>query len=331
MSYREIFVLMDRTERFHIIDQMLCNQRLVTRVQFLDALEVSPATFKRDIEYMRDRLSAPIIWDREGRGYRYDSSEIGADSYQLPGLWFNTSEILALLSMEALLDNLQPGILSNHVKPLRSRIRLLLDKGDHSVEEISKRIRILPVAAKSYRSQNFQTISQALLTRKRVQICYYSRHQDSETNRQISPQRLIYYRDNWYLDSWCHWRKGLRSFSVDAIKQVEILSESAKDIDEQYLNDELASGYGIFSGAETLQAELRFSPRIARWVSRELWHSQQQSYYDESGYYILQIPYSQDTELIMDILKHGPEVEVLQPADLRRKVVQRISAMQALY
>ena len=322
---------MDRTERFHMIDQLLCNQRLVSRVQFLDTLEVSPATFKRDLEYMRDRLAAPIIWDREQRGYRYDSSEAGADQYQLPGLWFNTSEIQALLSMDALLENLQPGILSNHVKPLQSRIRLLLDKGDHSVEEISKRIRILPLAAKKYLSQHFQLISQALLTRKRLRMRYYSRQKDSESSREISPQRLIYYRDNWYLDSWCHWRKALRSFSVDAIKQVEMLVDTAKDIDEAYLDNELASGYGIFSGADTDQAVLRFSPRIARWVSRELWHSLQQSGYDESGYYILQIPYSQDTELIMDILKHGPEVEVLQPPELRRKVIDRIGAMQALY
>jgi len=322
---------MDRTERFHIIDQLLCNQRLVTRAQFLDALEVSPATFKRDLEYMRDRLAAPIIWDREHRGYSYDNSQIGADQYQLPGLWFNTSEIQALLSMDALLENLQPGILSDHVKPLQSRIRLLLDEGDHSVEEISKRIRILPVAAKNYRSQNFQLISQSVLTRKRLRIRYYSRQQDNESSREISPQRLTYYRDNWYLDSWCHWRKALRSFSVDAIKQVEILPETARDVDEQYLNNELASGYGIFSGSETHQAVLRFSPRIARWVSRELWHPQQQSEYDESGYYILQIPYSQDTELIMDILKHGSEVEVLAPPDLRRKVIERIRTMQDLY
>jgi predicted DNA-binding transcriptional regulator YafY len=322
---------MDRTERFYIIDQLLCNQRLVTRAQFLVALEVSAATFKRDLEYMRDRLAAPIVWDRERRGYSYDNSEAGADQYHLPGLWFNTSEIQALLTMDALLENLQPGVLSSHVKPLQSRIRMLLDKGDHSAEEISKRIRVLPAAAKKYRSENFQAISQALLTRRRVQISYYSRQQDDISNREISPQRLIYYRDNWYLDSWCHLRKALRSFSVDAIRQVEILQEAAKDIDEQYLNQQLASGYGIFSGADTHQAVVRFSPRIARWVSRELWHSQQQSRYDDSGYYILQIPYSQDTELIMDILKHGPEVEVLAPPDLRRKVVDRIKAMQALY
>jgi len=322
---------MDRTERFYIIDQLLCNQRVVSRAQFLAALEVSAATFKRDLEYMRDRLAAPIVWDREHRGYSYDNSEAGADQYQLPGLWFNTSEIQALLTMDALLENLQPGVLSSHVKPLQSRIRMLLDKGDHSAGEISKRIRILPVAAKKYRSENFQAISHALLARKRLQIQYYSRQQDDISNREISPQRLIYYRDNWYLDSWCHLREALRSFSVDAIKRVEILQQAAKDIDEPCLNIELASGYGIFSGADTYQAVVRFSPKIARWVSRELWHPQQQSRYDDSGHYILQIPYSQDTELIMDILKHGPEVEVLAPPDLRRKVIERIGAMQALY
>ena len=164
---------------------MLNNQRLVTRKQFLDALEVSPATFKRDLEYMRDRLAAPIVWDYERRGYCYDAAEVGADHYQLPGLWFNTSEIQALLSMDALLENLQPGVLSNHIEPLRSRIRGLLDKGDHSIDEIAKRIRIIPSAAKAYRNENFQAISHALLTRKRLQMSYYSRQTDSESERVI--------------------------------------------------------------------------------------------------------------------------------------------------
>ena len=321
---------MDRTERFHLIDQMLCNQRMVTRAQFLEALEISPATFKRDLEYLRDRLMAPIVWDRELRGYRYQQTADG-EQFQLPGLWFNTSEIQALLSMDALLDNLQPGILSKHIEPLRSRIRMLLDEGDHSVDEISRRIRIVPLAAKAYRSEHFQSLCQALLARKRVDMIYYSRPTDSSSERQVSPQRLVYYRDNWYLDAWCHLRHGLRSFSVDAIQRLEIVSESAREVDEDELNRELQSGYGIFSGAETREAVLRFNPEIARWVSRETWHSQQRGEYDDSGNYLLRVPYSQDTELIMDILKYGPEVEVIEPAELRGRVKQRIEAMRRVY
>ncbi len=321
---------MDRTERFHLIDQMLCNQRVVSRTQFLDALEVSPATFKRDLEYLRDRLAAPIVWDRERRGYCYEQAE-GSEQFQLPGLWFNTSEIQALLSMDALLENLQPGVLSDHVEPLRSRIRMLLDDGDHSVDEIARRIRIIPLAAKAYRSENFQALCQALLSRKCVDMTYYSRPADSSSERRVSPQRLIYYRDNWYLDAWCHLRSGLRSFSIDAIQALDITSEAAIEVDAEELNRELESGYGIFSGATTRKAMLRFNPEIARWVSRESWHPDQESEYDDQGYYLLRVPYSQDTELVMDILKHGAEVEVLEPAELRERVKQRIVGMQALY
>ena len=323
-------ITMDRTERFHLIDQMLCNQRVVTRSQFLDALEVSPATFKRDLEYLRDRLAAPIVWDREQRGYCYEQGD-GDAQFQLPGLWFNTSEIQALLTMDALLENLQPGVLSNHIEPLRSRIRMLLDEGDHSVDEISRRIRIILLAAKAYRSENFQVLCQALLSRKCVDMTYYSRPTDSSSERRVSPQRLIYYRDNWYLDAWCHLRSGLRSFSIDAIQALQISGEPSIEIDEAELNRELESGYGIFSGAKTHEAVLRFSPQLARWVSRETWHPDQHSEFDDEGYYILRLPYSQDTELVMDILKHAAEVEVLAPPELRLRVKQRIDAMRALY
>lgn len=321
---------MDRTERFHLIDQMLCNRRIVTRAQFLQALEVSPATFKRDLEYLRDRLAAPIVWDSELRGYRYEAGA-ALEQFQLPGLWFNTSEIQALLSMDALLANLQPGVLTKHIEPLRSRIRMLLDDGDHSADEIAQRIRIVPFAAKAYRSEYFQDLCQALLSRRRVDIDYYSRPGDSRSERRVSPQRLIYYRDNWYLDAWCHLRQGLRSFAIDAIKALQISTETAVEIDEAELNRELESGYGIFSGTATDTAVLRFKPPIARWVSRETWHPQQQAEYDEEGCYLLRIPYSQDTELIMDILKYGDEVEVLEPPGLRERVRRRINAMHSLY
>lgn len=322
---------MDRTERFHIIDQMLSNQKSVTLDQFLQTLEISLATFKRDLEYMRDRLAAPIIWNRELNAYCYDQSEVESSQYQLPGLWFSTGEIQALLTMDALLESLQPGMLTRHIGPLRSRIRMLLDKGDHSADEIAKRIRILPATAKSISTHHFQVISQALLNRKRLTMTYHNRQNDSETSREISPQRLIRYRDSWYLDSWCHLRQGLRSFSVDAIRTLELSTQVATDIDEKQLNAELESGYGIFSGVDTEEAVLRFSPKLARWVSSELWHPEQTSEYDELGYFILRVPYSNDTELLMDILKYGAQVEVLKPPKLRNKIAAAITDLTSLY
>jgi predicted DNA-binding transcriptional regulator YafY len=65
---------MDRTERFYKIDQLLNDRRAVPMDVLMEKLESSKATVKRDLEYMRDRLNAPIIWDRSLRGYCFDRS-----------------------------------------------------------------------------------------------------------------------------------------------------------------------------------------------------------------------------------------------------------------
>ena len=118
---------------------------------------------------------------------------------------------------------------------------------------------------------------------------------------------------------------------MDAIQSLEITTETAIDVDETVLNRELESGYGIFSGSATQIARLRFNPEVARWVSRETWHPQQTAEYDDAGFYLLSVPYSQDTELVMEILKYADEVEVLEPAKLRARVKRRVAATQALY
>lgn len=56
-----------------------------------------------------------------------------------------------------------------------------------------------------------------------MRIRYHSRSKDERTERVVSPQRLIYYRDNWYLDAWDHLREALRSFSIDRIRGAPLL------------------------------------------------------------------------------------------------------------
>jgi len=322
---------MDRTERFYKIQQLLRDRKVVPFKAFLAALEVSPATLKRDLEYLRNRMNAPIEWDRELGGYRIAPPEEGAAQYELPGLWFNASEIHALLTMQHLLARIEPGVLAPQIAPLGERLRNLLGSGDHSAEEIQKRVCILGMAARKFARGNFAVVGSALLRRKRLQIGYYVRARDETTQREVSPQRLVHYRDNWYLDAWCHLRDDLRSFAVDAIRSGEILDSKAREIPESTLNKVLGSGYGIFSGRSVCWGRLRFTPERARWVATEEWHPRQRGRFEPDGSYVLEIPYSDDRELVMDILRHGPEVEVLGPAPLRRAVRERLAATLERY
>jgi len=98
---------MNRSERFYQIDLLLSVHKVMSRQDLLDALEVSWATLKRDLSYLRDRFNAPIIFDRDAGGYRFETPGVGP-AYELPGLWFNGDEAYALLTMHQLLCELEP-------------------------------------------------------------------------------------------------------------------------------------------------------------------------------------------------------------------------------
>ena len=310
---------MDRTERFYKIDHLLKDAKGVSFDRLAEALSVSRATLKRDLNYMRDRFNAPIEYDRATNGYRLGKPRAGP-RYELPGLWFNATEIYALLTTLQLLGNLQPGELGAQTGALIERLRAILGSGDHTWQEVEKRIRIFQPERREGNAAWFSVIAAALLKRSRLFIRHYNRSDDRVTEREVSPQRLVHYRDNWYLDAWCHLRNDLRSFSVDAIQNAELRDAKAKDVPKADLDAYLGSGYGIFAGRKVEWASLKFTPKAARWVSAQRRHPDERHRVESDGSYILEVPYADDRELVMEILKHGPDVEVLAPASLRKRV-----------
>jgi predicted DNA-binding transcriptional regulator YafY len=315
---------LDLFDRIFALHRILANRRtLISRRELQDKLECSRATVGRIIADMRNYLGAPIVYDRQFQGYRYDRS--GDSLYELPGLWLNSSELFALLATQKLLADIQPpGLLEPHIAPLRERIDTILRHRRLGHPEIPRRIRILQMAARLTDLEHFQKIATALLQRRKLHILYHGRARDKTTERDVSPQRLVYYRDNWYLDAWCHLRNGLRSFSLDRMHPVYIHDAPAKEISDAVLDAYYASSYGIFAGPANRTAVLRFSSSAARWVADEHWHPKQEGTVLPDGGYELKVPYNNPTELIMDILKYGTEVKVLAPAELQQAVARRL-------
>ena len=322
---------MDRLERLYRIHSLLRSRRLVTTRQFLDDLEISRATFKRDLDVLRDRLRAPIVYDHQQEAYRYDDTVADSALWQLPGLWFTADELRALLTMDQLLADLQPGVLSELIGPIRSRLRELMESGEHSVEEVARRIRVLTMGARAVEPANFRVLSTALLSRRRLHLRHLRRQTGEMSERDVSPQRLVHYRDNWYLDAWCHRKQALHTFAVDAIEQATVLEQAALDVKDETLDRHLTSGYGIFAGVHTQEAVLLFNATRARWVATEVWHPQQDGKLQLDGGYLLRLPYSREPELVMDILKYGADVEVLSPESLRTAVANQLRDAARLY
>jgi predicted DNA-binding transcriptional regulator YafY len=166
---------------------------------------------------------------------------------------------------------------------------------------------------------------------KRLQLRYFTRSSAEHSEREVSPQRLVYYRDNWYLDAWCHLREGLRTFALDAVAEAREMDMQALEVSQPDLDVHHASSYGIFSGPPKHLAVLRFGAHRARWVAKERWHRDQEGRFLDDGRYELSVPYSNALELIMDVLKYGSDVEVLEPRELREAVAERLRAALAVY
>ena len=324
---------MSRIERIYQIEQILTARRSATREQLLEALGVSRATLKRDLQYLRDRLNAPIEWDSELRGYRFAEQSGVGPKYQLPGLWFNEQELLALATMQHLLSSIaQDGPISKQLAPLMERLSTIVGHDGLEMSEIQSRVKLLTTGQRKDDLKHFKLIGAALVKRRRLKISYVARYSDKNSlNRELSPQRLIHYRNNWYLGAWCHQSEDIRTFSMDVITDCIQLETKAKKISEKRLNEYYDNGYGIYAGVDCKWAKLRFSSEAARYVAHEIWHTDQRSRTQQNGSYLLEVPYVMPQELIMDVLRHGAEVEVLGPAELRDEVKRRVQKMAGLY
>jgi predicted DNA-binding transcriptional regulator YafY len=324
---------MDRTERFYKIEMLIRSRGCVSFRELLDELEISPATLKRDLQYLRDRLDAPIEYDADRNGYRLAGS--AGQVTQLPGVWFSEPEIHALLTMHRLVRGLdEGGVLARHLQPLLDKLHGMLGGTEAQAAELMQRVRIAGAPCRPVPPQAFERVGDALLARRRLHLHYLNRRRGERSEREVSPQRLVHHRHTWYLDAWCHRAGGLRRFALDAIEQARVLESAAQEVPVAEVESALDRGYGIFAGAEAggLQwATLHFDAEASAWVALEEWHPEQQGRTLPGGGWELRLPFVDATELAMDVLRHGEHVQVVEPPALREAVRGQLRAALAAY
>jgi predicted DNA-binding transcriptional regulator YafY len=313
--------------RLNRYKELLSSRRAISGKALRDDMGISLATFKRDLQLLRDEFGWVIRHDRDLDGYILESD----GDVELPGLRFDDQELLALVTIQHLLAELAPGILGPKLRPLQQRLEVLMARHGLAGKDIASRIRLVHAGQRRLKPQHFEAVAAATLARRRLHVRHFNRERGDFTDRDISPQRLVHYRDNWYVDAWCHLRNDVRSFSVDALEDVKVLEDAAKEMTPADLDKQLGAGYGIFGGAPKAWAVLRFTPERARWVRREQWHPQQEGRDLDDGGYELRVPYADDREIVGDILRFGAGVRVIEPPALKRHVQQALLAAAAAY
>jgi proteasome accessory factor C len=318
---------MESLHRLFILDKLFHSHRHpIPLATLLAEIECSYATFKRLIRILREQYDYPIIYSKQYKGYFCDQTK----ATQVSGLWFSVDELQALLIIRQLLERLQPSLLNEYFDSLAQQVNKLLAASGKTPHNIAKRINIIPIAHQYIAADIFLPLCQATLHHYAVNI-HYQDIQGQYSERVVSPQRLVYYRNNWYLDAWCHLRQALRTFWIAGIQSLQATEQARKSVAEKELELHLESSYGIFAGSAAYLAHLRFTGCAAMRARGAQWHPLQRQQNNKDGSMELWIPYSNHRELTMDIMRYGTEIEVLAPATLKAEVIRQFKMALALY
>jgi|WetSurMetagenome_2_1015567.scaffolds.fasta_scaffold00057_26 proteasome accessory factor C len=321
---------MDKWEKVAVLHRLLKTGKYsIPKEHILRTLECSEATFHRIRGFMQSRLGAPIEYDRKHQGYYYNETEDGP--FELPGFWLTQNEIEALLCMDNAVESLQQSFFCDILAPIRNRFEPLLAPQKTSLAALRNRVKILSIGSRQCDQTVFKTAAEAVLRRKRLLIEHKDLAGDNPLQRIISPYALVRYRDNWYMDGFCHLRSGLRTFSLNRICSARFASGKFHREPEDKIRSFFAEAYGMFTGPATNTAIIDFTGIAGREVSHESWHPKQEGKWPDQNTYRLSVPYGHSRELVMDILRWGELAEVIAPVSLRREVGLIIRKMMKKY
>ncbi len=311
---------MDKRDKLYELHGVFVQARgtLLSKQQLLARLECSDSTLKRRINDLKDTYGAPLEYNQEHHGWYYQKGV----SFELPGLWFNDQELYALLVLEQLLEDIDVGLVSEQLATAKDRIKILLSTKIDPEENISNKLRLINVFHRQFDENIFKEIAKATFDERQIEIDFINRQTQQKTTRTISPQRIVHYKDTWYLDSFCHLKNNFRTFSIDGISRVKQCHNAAKIINPEQIDKATQHTYGIFSGQAFETAVLHFQAPVSFWIAKETWHPKQQGKWLEDDIYELKIPYQNPKELLADILRYADKVIVKSPESLRQSIKQ---------
>ena len=310
---------------FH--EQIKCKEHPNSKL-LAEKFEISQKTAQRDIEFMRDRIGAPLEYSHADRGYYYTDK-----GYELPPIWLNENELVAFILAKrlatAIPDRNLKDSLNKFINKLSSR---LSDKVGFNLDDIQDKISLKNIEYYTVDESLFRKVVNALFSKRSLAIQYYSPHKDERTNRKIIPLHLLDYMGNWHLISFCKLKKGLRNFALSRIEECNYIDEKISlPTDLPPIKTYIRKTFGIFHGGQNQDVSLKFSPKASRAVKEQIWHKNQKIKELKDGSIILNVPVAYFTEIKREILKYGAEVEVLKPLRLKKEIIEEIKKMKKIY
>ena len=296
---------MSQTERILFIDRRIRLNGKTTIFETAKKFEVSVRQVKRDIEYLRDRLQAPIIYDRKIKGYIYET--------EFHSLEFaDQSLMLFYVMIKSLAEN-------HHYIPIYSNeILKQLESGiPEEYREVCERVSYQFPKADVMAPEYFATICEAVKSRKCLEITYINVNQET-SRRVVEPELLINYDGSWYMICYDRTHEGIRTFHISRITAISATNEKFIKHPKEYkeeLQSIVSGSFGIFKGKSVSNVKIRFYDAAARIVESQTWHRDQKFRWIGKDKHVaeLSFPVANFTEVLGKTLSYGSLAEPVQP------------------
>lgn len=313
-------------ERIFWFDDQIRRNRHPNASNLAERFEISNRTSHRCIEAMRDRFGAPLEYDPAKRGYVYSDN-----SFQLPHFQIGQEELLSVLLARSLLSTTAQGAISRAIG--RFGRKLITETGNIGLDagSIGRLFSAAWTGHAPVPAPIFKTISQALITSRRLSLVYLSPGTGQTTRRTVEPHHLQYYMASWVLTARCLLRDQWRKFYLARMQQAKITNDTFIPRPPAEWRHRIEGAFGIFQGGDTVEVVFRFTPFRARWIKEQVWHPAQQMIPLDDGGLELHLPVTDFREIKMKILQFGADVTVVAPEELKKEVVSEIRKMAGLY
>lgn len=313
-------------ERYSWFDRQVRSGKFPNSTRLANRFEISTRTARRSIDFMRDRLGAPLEYDSSRKGFYYTNQ-----SFELPRLQVSQEELLSLLLARNLLTHSAAGLISEAISSFGKK--LFSELGDMGLTE-DRMNEAFSATWNGYaptQASTFRNVADALLQKRVLKFSYTSPRTGHSERRLVEPHHLQHYMGSWVLIAFCRAKGGWRKFFLSRMANPLTEGESFKPRSRREWRHQLEGAFGIFQGKETTLVTLRFTPFRSRWIREQVWHLEQQLKECPDGSVELRFPVADFREVKMKILQFGSEVEVVEPADLRRKIREEVGRMKEVY
>lgn len=315
-------------ERFHWFHGQIKAGLYPNARQLAERFEISPKQAQRDIEFIRDRIGAPLRYDALKKGYCYEK-----DGYELPPVWFKEEELIALSMALRLAAALPDRAFKNSLYNLLERFASFRYLGSSPVlDVIREKVSVKNIEYARVEEAVFHQVVDALFRNRAIKLSYHSPFKHETTERVIQPLHLLCYMGTWHLIAFCSLKRGIRDFVLSRVRAMEVMAEAIPlPRGLPSVREYLRRNFGVIAGAKSTEVCLKFSPEVADWIAEQVWHKGQELSRNEDGTICLRFPVADFLEVRREILRFGSSVEVLSPADLREEIKKEIRKMARLY